>query len=386
VSIRLIYLSGDIETNPGPVHSAAPLNSKLKIMTYNVQGLGGLSKLKRVTNIFNKLEHREGYVINLQETHFKNEQSLQYHWKWGSTQSLGSSNSCGVAILYSKSFFDELIETRKDTEGRYCSITLSKDEEMYSFINVYAPNNHYDSLEFMNYVESEIDDILLKYPMTNLVLCGDLNVVMNHVNDSIGRNQSKQEKVVVTKLNEIILKHSLADSYRSLNQFGGFTWGKDNPSFLRSRLDYIFVSKSLRDKITSSYITYAFNESDHNPVTSEFSLEYVKNGPGIVRANSSLLENSEIRDRINKELSKIIDEMPSNWNPHQILDYFKYNLRALLLREGKKKAAIDRTRLEQANLEMGRLKAQLDLKLTARNIEATFSNDQLNNDIESLKE
>ncbi len=386
ISHRKICLSGDIELNPGPPNSSAPACSKLKIMTYNVQGIGGLSKVKRVTNIFNKLEHRESYVINLQETHFKNVQTLQYHWKWGNTQSLGSSSSCGVAILYSKSFFDEIIETRSDNDGRYCSITLSKDEDLYTFVNVYAPNNHYDSLEFMSYLESEIDDIFLKYPLTNLVCCGDYNVVMNHCNDSIGRSQSKQEKMVLSKINEINSKHNLIDSYRKLNQFGGFTWGKNNPTFLRSRLDYIFVSESLIDKLTSSYVTYTYNESDHNPVTSEFSLDYIKNGPGIVRANSTLLDKPEIRDRIKNELEIIIEEMPTNWNPHQILDYFKYSLRALLLREGRKKAVTDKTRLEQADLEIGRLKAQLDVKLSTRKMQPNSISSKLNGEIEALKE
>jgi len=68
---RLVTLSGDVELNPGPNQKDNPNNTKLRVMTYNVQGLGANAKLKRVNNILHKLDHRESHVINIQETHFK---------------------------------------------------------------------------------------------------------------------------------------------------------------------------------------------------------------------------------------------------------------------------------------------------------------------------
>jgi len=387
-SKRTLLLSGDIELNPGPTQKNDNKTSKLRIMSYNIQGLGGHAKLKRVNNILHKLDHRDSYVISLQETHFKNESTINYHWKWGVVQSLGKSNSCGVAILYSKSYFDEIIESRKDSEGRYCCITLVKDGELYSFLNLYAPNNHYNSLNYIKYIETEIEDIFVKYPLTNMVINGDLNFVISPQNDSIGRNQTQQEKIVVDKFKEILLKYNLIDSFRAVNCHGGYTWGKNNPMYIRSRIDYIFAGKNLCNRISSSYVTYSFNESDHNPVTSEFSIDMLINGPGIIRGNSTLLEKPEIKERVEHELKNILNEMPSNWNPHQILDYYKYNLRLLLLKEGKKKAVIDRSRLEQANLEIGRLNKQLDIKLQI--IKDHDKNDTLKEDIlidiENIKE
>jgi hypothetical protein len=135
VQMRVISLPGDIELNPGPNQNNNSIE-KLRVMTYNIQGLGANAKLKRVNNILHKLDHRESYVINIQETHFKNEYTINYHWKWGVVQSLGTSNSCGVAILYSKSYFDEILETRQDKDGRFCAITAIKDGEYYSFLNI----------------------------------------------------------------------------------------------------------------------------------------------------------------------------------------------------------------------------------------------------------
>jgi len=383
---RQILLSVDVETNPGPMPTSNDHKTKLRVMTYNVQGLGNNAKLKRVNNILHKLEGRDSYVINLQETHFKSEQNIVYHWKWGVSQSLGTSNSCGVAILYTKSYFDDLIETRKDKEGRYCSVTLSKDGEIYTFINIYAPNNHYESLEFFKYVEKECDDIFQRHPLTNLIISGDFNFVISQYIDSIGRNKTQQEKNVVNKYSELALKYGLTDTFRQLNEHGGYTWGKDNPTFLRSRLDYVYSNRNLANKLTSSYVTYTFNESDHNPVTSEFLIDSVKYGPGIIRGNSTLLEIPEIKERIETELKAILDQIPKNWNPHQILDFYKYNLRILLLREGRKKAKVDMNRLNLANIELGRLKKHLDKKLEERLNSDEANINVISADIEAIKE
>jgi len=378
-------LSGDIETNPGPDQNSLS-STKLRVLTFNAQGLGAMAKLKRVNKVLHKLDQRESYIINIQETHFKNELTINYQWKWGAVQSLGTSNSCGVAILYSKSFFDEIIETRKDKEGRFCSITLIKNGDYYTFLNIYAPNNHYDSLTFMQYIESQINDITLKFPLTNLILSGDYNFVMSTEKDSIGRNQTRQEKLVVNKFKDTVTKHNLRDSFRSMNEHGGYTWGKNNPTYLRSRLDYIFVNEELCNKITSSYVTYTFNESDHNPVTTEFAIDCFTNGPGIIRGNATLLEKPEIKEKVQRELDDVIEVMPPNWNPHQKLDYFKYKLRVILLKEGKNKARIDKTRLELANLEIGRLSKQLDLKLQELGNMNSNDNIMLQEQIESLKD
>ena len=48
-------------------------------------------------------------IINLQETHLTDENNLKYQWKWGSVQSPGSSNSCGVAILYNVKYLLKLV-------------------------------------------------------------------------------------------------------------------------------------------------------------------------------------------------------------------------------------------------------------------------------------
>jgi hypothetical protein len=163
----LLILSNDIESNPGPKHITNdnfidPNN--MFICSYNVKGLGGFKKLKRVINQLLKLPFKNNSIINLQETHITNENSLSYHWKHGIVTSAGTTASAGVAILYNSSYFDDIIDTYADTDGRICSLTAAKDGEIYSFFNIYAPNDHYQSLDFFINVKRLIMSEIDKHP------------------------------------------------------------------------------------------------------------------------------------------------------------------------------------------------------------------------------
>ncbi len=271
--LRLI-LSNDIESNPGPI------TNNLVISTYNLQGCGDKKKLKRVNSLFHKLPYKQSCIINLQETHFKNDVDITYHWKWGSTLSNGTSGSCGVAILYNSTFFDEIIGTDSDKEGRYCALHTRKDGETYLFVNIYAPNDHRASIDFFNNIQSKIETFVTVDPLINLVIAGDFNFVFNPQIDSIGRSQSKKEAELVILVENIMIKYNLSDSYRVMNGYGGFTWGKNNPKYVRSRLDHILVNKNLSSNIKASNVTYEFNESDHQYLFTELLISEMNFGPG----------------------------------------------------------------------------------------------------------
>ena len=245
--------------------------------------------MKRLNNFFHKLPCKNNAIINLQETHLgANEVSkLKYQWKWGCLQSPAINNSGGVAILYNESYFDQIIRTKIDHLGRLCAIYAKKDEETYYFLNLYSPNNHYVAEEFINKIDDWLEEAIEYEPLINIVISGDFNVVFNNQIDCVNRNQTCQEKVVVKKLEQLKLKYKMVDSYRHHNTYGGFTWGRDNPSYLRSRLDHILVSKTLADKSISSNVTANPNESDHNLLYTEISLDRVPYGPGITRANAA---------------------------------------------------------------------------------------------------
>jgi len=184
----ILVLSNDVESNPGPNVD------NLNIATYNVQGCREFKKLKRVCNRLQKQPFGKNWVFNLQETHLINISTLQYHWKWGSVQSPGSGNSAGVAILYNKSFFDEILDSGFDNDGRYCYLVASKIEEKYLFLNIYAPNDHYKSQIFFENLTQTIENIINNFPLISIIISGDFNFVFDANLDFVGRNQAKQEK------------------------------------------------------------------------------------------------------------------------------------------------------------------------------------------------
>jgi len=350
----LLILSNDVESNPGPKED------NLNVATYNVQGCRDLKKLKRLCNRLHKAPFGRNWVFNLQETHLLDRNILPYHWKWGNVQSPGSGNSSGVAILYNKSYFDKILDSGFDNEGKYCYLVSSKIDETYLFLNIYAPNDHYRSQTFFERINLLINSFVDSYPLINIIVSGDFNLVFDVNLDSIGRNQTKQEKRVVSSVQELMIKFNLKDSYRQINTYGGYTWGKNNPTFLRSRLDYILVSKNLANSLITSSIKADLNESDHCLLYSEFVLDSCKYGQGIVRCNASLLDDPEIKDKIEKKLKECMDNDTIGWNAHRKLDYYKFKLRLLLLEEGRKKSKMQHNRLEMANLEINRLKQHLD--------------------------
>ena len=260
-----LILCGDIETNPGPykndhdnVKDSIPFINKddFTIATYNVQGLLDYKKHKRINNFIHKLPFKKNMVLCLQETHFKEVNRLKYLWNSGIHEAHAVNGSGGVAILYSSEYFDDVIETGKDSEeGRWCYIICTKNDTINMYLNIYAPTQKVNSIPFFDKINSLLNDKIIQEPSLMIHIAGDFNIVLDPNVDSINRTQSSQEIQAVNTLHNIMQKYSLADSYRTQNEWGGFTWGRNNPNIQRSRLDYILTPIINVPHITTSYVT-----------------------------------------------------------------------------------------------------------------------------------
>ncbi len=116
------------------------------------------------------------------------------------------------------------------------------------------------------------------------------------------------------------------------------------------------MSKSL----VASNVNSQPNESDHKVVYSEFEISKIPYGPGIIRANSTLFNDRLIKSTILQQLEEETSKTPLSWNPHTRLDFVKYKLREIMLREGKKLAVQNKSKLEYANEEINSLEKELD--------------------------
>jgi len=364
---RILQLANDIELNPGPnnVETISYVKkSNLFTLTYNVRGGKDPKKLIRLINFFKKLPFKNNSIINLQETHFNDldYSNLIKYWKTGSIHSPSVNNSGGVAILYNKNYFDEIIQEEKVINSRMCSLIAKKDGDKYCFINLYAPNNDLEMQMFLNELDNYLFKICERHPDMILNISGDFNLVLDANKDSINRNQTKLERKSVEYLKQIMCKYGIVDSYREANSFGGYTWGRDNPKMIRSRLDLILISKCIKHNIASSSVYLQPNESDHRLLVTELDNKEVKFGPGILRANAELLKVPEIKERISENIKKTIGEVTSE-TPHIKLDYVKMKLRNLLVEEGKIVAKVRKTNLNYCNIEIERLTMAIDNEL-----------------------
>jgi len=90
----------------------------------------------------------------------------------------------------------------------------------------------------------------------------------------------------------------LTDAYRQKHKWGGFTWGRNNPFYIRSRLDHILISDNIKSDLIQAYTTKGPNESDHSLLYIEIDIKEIKYGPGIKRCNSDLLNDEKCHQEV----------------------------------------------------------------------------------------
>ena len=67
-------------------------------------------------------------------------------WFW----SKGTSRSKGVAILFKPGFKSDIVKANTDSNGRYIIIYVKRGEVIYRIVNIYAWNEEYERINFIN--------------------------------------------------------------------------------------------------------------------------------------------------------------------------------------------------------------------------------------------
>ena len=107
---------------------------------------------------------------------------------------------------------------------------------------------------------------------------------------------------------------------------GGYTWSRGP---CHSRLDYIFVSKTLLGNIVNVATDWAFDNLDHAAVSCKLEMSAkISKGPGIARINCSLLDNKAYKEEIGKSIKEYLNQIPDYWNPHTKLEFVKLSIRS----------------------------------------------------------
>jgi len=320
LTIFLILISQNVETNPGPL-SDKPF---FKIILYNCNGLGNPIKVKRLLHKLEATVNNNGIVF-LQETHIVNSNYVKLVWKNSFISNCVKTNSAGVIILFNNQM--KIIEKSEDEEGRLIVAVIENEERKLIVVNAYYPNDHKEGIKFAEKMYLNILEMQTKYPEHLVISAGDYNVCMTE-NDLLNRKRTKTEQLLAENLVENNKIAKLKDAFREKQPKNGFTWKRGN---CYSRLDHIFVSEELIPHVKNAKLDWCLDKSDHAAVIIEIVEENPTiRGPGIVKLNTKTLEDPIVVREIENEVKQMMDQTDESWNPHAKLEFLKVAIRSIV--------------------------------------------------------
>ena len=245
----------------------------LKIFSWNVNGLRAVLRKGALQKF---LDEYKPDILCLQEIKAKKEQVLvdfaEYEEIWNPAERPGYS---GTAILtkvnplatFTKNFLNE---------GR---VLVAEFSDFY-LVDVYTPNSKPD-LSRLKLRENEWDPEFLKFlkeleKTKPVVVCGDFNAAHEEIDLARPKTNhhsagfTDEERKGITNL----IDAGFIDTFRILNpDVKRYTWwshwGHARENNVGWRIDYFFISKSLRKNLKTAEIYEDVTGSDHCPISVE---------------------------------------------------------------------------------------------------------------------
>lgn len=257
----------------------------MKIYSWNVNGLRSVLNRGALQAM---IKSEAPDIICLQETKAKQGQAEvdlpEYEELWNSAERAGYS---GTAIftklkpLSVKNVLPTEINMTDEfgnplTEGR----VLTAEFENFYLVNVYTPNSK-NELERLSLREKKWDPEFLNYlkeleKTKPVVTCGDFNAA--HEEIDIARPKTNhhsagftdEERQGITNL----ISAGFIDTFRSLHpdevRYTWWShWGHARENNVGWRIDYFFVSETLKNNLKSANIHEELMGSDHCPISIE---------------------------------------------------------------------------------------------------------------------
>ena len=160
---------------------------------------------------------------------------------------------------------------RFDDEGRFIGL----DYPDFTFIDIYLPHggrmkeNLNYKLEVYEYLLNYLDKIKDK----NVIIAGDFNIA--HQEIDLARPKANKNNIMFTleerKQIDSIIELGFIDTFRKFHKDGSnYTWWpymvNARERNLGWRIDYVFISKPLLNKLKKSFILNNDRGSDHCPI------------------------------------------------------------------------------------------------------------------------
>ncbi len=265
----------------------------MRIISWNVNGIRAVHKKGLFVPFVEKYQPD---IIGLQETKAQQNQSEvdlpEYQEYWNSATRPGYSGTAiftkhkplsvvlGIPEKISKKYnWSEDGYGDPNIEGR---VTTLEYKDFY-VVTVYTPNAK-DDLSRIPLRHKQWDPAFLEYmkkldKKKPVIFGGDLNVA--HTPDDLARPKENEGKKGFTKEEregiQKIIDAGFVDTFRMFTKGNGhYTWwshfANARERNIGWRIDYIFVSERLKDKVKSAHILPSILGSDHCPIELEISI------------------------------------------------------------------------------------------------------------------
>lgn len=263
----------------------------MKIYSWNVNGLRALIS-KGALEKFIRDEQPD--ILCIQETKAKQGQAEvdlpDYEELWNSAERPGYS---GTAIFtkekplnYFTGFSDDInISYNWDDDQHGSALTegrvLTAEFPKFYLVTVYTPNSKHE-LTRLKLRETIWDPAFLKFikdleKVKPVIVCGDFNAA--HTAIDLARPEDNEGNAGYTKeerqgINNIV-NAGFIDTFRELhpNETGRYTWWTFRANArvrnIGWRIDYFFISNSLKKNLKSAEIYEQISGSDHCPISIE---------------------------------------------------------------------------------------------------------------------
>lgn len=254
----------------------------MKIYSWNVNGLRAVLRKGTLQDFITK-EHPD--ILCLQEIKAKPSQVLidlpDYQEFWNPAVRPGYS---GTAIFVKqginvKSVLINNTNSGVNSEGRI----LTLEFQNFFLVNVYTPNSKPD-LSRLKLREKIWDPTFLKHlqQLENIkpvIACGDFNVAHTEIDLARPKQNTKNAGFTIQERQGInnLLQASFLDTFRYLHPHTQrYTWwsylGNARINNVGWRIDYFFISNSLKTQLKSAKIHENIFGSDHCPISIEMEL------------------------------------------------------------------------------------------------------------------
>ena len=307
-------------------------NGDLKVVSYNVRGLGDERKCRHLLNHFNSnyLNKNTDCFIALQESLIETPQKIPYIWRGNLHFTAGTGNGRGCITLMS-SHLNVVSYLTIEDRAHVLAVSKSGDQRVsYIIANIYAPNGYNDrKILFYEEVLDAITELEERFDCSNVILLGDFNLIFRDA-DKSNRSFSGTERRISTAVGRLLSESNLTDAWGTLSTF---TWRRANTNVF-SQLDRVMYRNDHLE-CQSIAADWSLSSSDHAAVVVEFKLmnrSIPNKRANIARLDPSLLLNQVYAEKIRADFDEMFGTCCEGWDPHTKLEFAKVCLRTVVER------------------------------------------------------